>query len=207
MTSAGATLGKRVWDLPPLILHPFNEKVPPSELLESSRAALMLTGFLEDNGADPDELERKVLAGRYTEVRMLYYIGKDVFRWMEQCVECLDRVQELHGAGIHEQSFAGFLTAAPPESVQAKLRAWGVADHQAIFARAIGIFSIFRQPPTFQSLAGHFLRNYHRCADHLFKCYMETMPHRPITTVNFHFDLYASGEYSKMLETEWGGEA
>ena len=31
--------------LPPLILHPFNEQIAPSSLLESSRAALMLSGM------------------------------------------------------------------------------------------------------------------------------------------------------------------
>jgi hypothetical protein len=203
MASATATLGKTVWDLPPLILHPFNEKVPPSELLESSRAALMLTGLIEDNGADVEELERKVLAGRYTEVRMLYYIGKDVFRWMEQCVEQIDRIPDLENAQIHEQSLAGLLTEAPPQTVQSKLRAWGVADFQAIFSRAIGLYSTFRQPPTFQALTDHFLRNYHRIADHLFQCFIDGVPHRKITVENFRFQLFASGEYSKMLENQW----
>jgi hypothetical protein len=33
---------------------------------------------------------------------------------------------------------------------------------------------------------------------------MDMQPHRSITAVNFRFDLYASGEYSRMLESEWG---
>lgn len=203
MASASATLGNKVWDLPPLILHPFNEKVPPSELLESSKAAMVLSGLLADEGADTTELERKVLTGRYTEVRMLYYIGKDVFRWIEQCIEHLDRDSALLEAEIHEQSMAELLVLSTPESVQAKLRSWGVADYQAIFSRAIGLFSVFREPPSFQLLSDHFLRNYHRCADHLYQCFIEAQPHRTITVENFRFQLYASGEYSRMLETQW----
>src|ERR1035438_1818056 len=58
-------LGETVWDLPPLILHPFNERVAPSTLLESSKAALMLSGLIPHEGADPDDLKRRLLSGRY----------------------------------------------------------------------------------------------------------------------------------------------
>src|ERR1019366_9552025 len=84
MSPAITTLGETVWDLPPLILHPFNEKVAPSTLLESSKAALMLSGLIPTEGADPDELHRRLLSGRYAEMRMLFYLGKDVFRWIDQ---------------------------------------------------------------------------------------------------------------------------
>jgi hypothetical protein len=48
-----------------------------------------------------------------------------------------------------------------------------------------------------------FLRNYHRYADALYRCYVESQPHRLIGCRNFQFDLYASGEYSRLLESEW----
>ena len=32
---------------------------------------------------------------------------------------------------------------------------------------------------------------------------LESQPHRQIEFRNFRFELYASGEYSRMLETEW----
>ena len=32
MSTPVKTLGRSVWDLPPLILHPFNERVPPATL-------------------------------------------------------------------------------------------------------------------------------------------------------------------------------
>jgi len=200
------TLGERVWELPPLILHPFNERVPPSALLENSKAALMLAGLIPSDGSDQEELKRRLLAGRYSEIRMLFFLGKDVFRWIEQCVEWGQRVPELSGAEIRPQSFAALLTADPPEAVKEKLVRWGVVDYVSIFTRALGLNAMFIQPPVFDSLAEEFLRNYHRYADFLYQCYMESEPYRTVAPANFHFDLYASGEYSRMLESKWAAE-
>ena len=79
MSPAITKLGETVWELPPLILHPFNERVPPSALLENSKAALMLSGLIPSEGQDQDELKRRLITGRYSEMRMLYFLGKDVF--------------------------------------------------------------------------------------------------------------------------------
>ena len=87
--------GETVWELPPLILHPFNERVSPSTLLDNSKAALMLSGLIPRDGTDEEELERRLLAGRYGELRMLYFVGKDVFRWVDQCVEWAQRIPAL----------------------------------------------------------------------------------------------------------------
>jgi hypothetical protein len=206
MSTPSATLGQANWELPPLILHPFNERVPPQDLLENSKAALMLTGLIPNDGSDPEELNRRVLSGRYAEIRMLYFLGKDVFRWIDQCGECLERFPELKSAGIEAQSFAGLLTGNPPDKVLTKLKAWGVFDYSAIFSRAIGLNTMFREPPAFEILSDHFLRSYHKYADYLYACYMDLQPHRKITLENFRFELYASGEYSRMLESEWGAE-
>jgi hypothetical protein len=200
------TLGERVWDLPPLILHPFNERVPPSALLENSKAALMLSGLIPNDGSDQEELGRRLLAGRYSEIRMLYFLGKDVFRWIEQCVEWGQRVPELSGAEIRPQSFAALLIADPPQSVKEKLVRWGVVDYASIFSRAIGLNAMFIQPPAFDTLAEEFLRNYHHYADSLCQCYLDSQPHGTVASANFHFDLYASGEYSRMLESEWAAD-
>lgn len=198
-----APLGETVWTLPPLILHPFNEKVPPSTLLENSKAALMLGGLIAGDGSDEDELRRRLLSGRYAEVRMLYFLGKDVLRWVGQCVEWVASESELVDQEIRRQSFAGLLTASPPEKVKEKLTRWGVADYVAIFSRAIGLNAMFSQPPAIDILEEEFLRSYHRYADFLYRCYMEAEPHRSIVSRNFQFDLYASGEYSRLLESEW----
>ncbi len=200
------TLGETVWVLPPLILSPFNERVPPSTLLENSKAALMLSGLIPNDGSDPEELKRRLLAGRYGEIRMLFYLGKDVFRWLDQCLEWTERTPELAGAEIHRQSFAGLLTASPPDAVKDKLIRWGVADYVSIFSRAIGLNAAFAEPPAFHCLSEEFLRNYHRFADFLYHCYMESQPHRTIAPRNFQFELYASGEYSRLLESKWETE-
>jgi hypothetical protein len=194
-----------VWELPPLILYPFNERIPPSTLLESSKAALMLSGMVPNDGSDPDDLRRRLLAGRYAEVRMLYYLGKDVVRWIEQCLDLADRTPELHGGDLRPQSFAGLLTGNPPENVREKLLSWGVTDYAAVFARAVGLNSIFTEPPKFDLLTAQFLSSYHHYADALFRCFMELQPFGKISTLNFRFDLYASGEYTQLLEQQWGG--
>ena len=201
------TLGERVWELPPLILHPFNERVPPSALLDNSKAALMLSGLIPSDGSDQEDLKRRLLAGRYSEIRMLYFLGKDVLRWIDQCVEWGQRVPELSGAEIRPQSFAGLLTADPPEAVKEKLVRWGVVDYVSIFTRALGLNAMFIQPPAFDILAEEFLRNYHRYADFLYRCYMDSQPHRTVASANFRFALYASGEYSRLLESEWAADA
>src|SRR5690348_1017027 len=144
--------GEAVWELPPLILHPFNERVPPSALLENSKAALMLAGLIPPEGAGEDELQRRLLAGRYSEVRMLYFLGKDVFRWLEQCVEWAERRPEFAGQEVRTQSFAALTTSSPPAAVQEKLARWGVADSATIFSRAIGLNVIFAQAPLFDAL-------------------------------------------------------
>src|SRR5438094_6253923 len=70
-TMSRATLGETVWDLPPLILHPFNERVPPAALLENSKAAFMLSDLIRNEGTDSEDLKRRLLSGRYSDIRML----------------------------------------------------------------------------------------------------------------------------------------
>jgi hypothetical protein len=198
--------GETIWELPPLILHPFNERVPPSALLDNSRAALMLSGLIPPDGTAEEELHRRLLAGRYGEVRMLYFLGKDVFRWVEQCVEWAERTPELAQAGLCPQSFASLLTASPPATVKEKLVRWGVADHASIFSRAIGLNVLFAQPPAFDGLSDEFLRNYPSYADALYRSYLALQPHRPLPSSQVRFELYASGEYSRILESKWSAE-
>ena len=87
-----------------------------------------------------------------------------------------------------------------------KLIRWGVADYVSIFSRSIGLNAMFREPPAFETLAEEFLSNYHRYTDSLYRGFMESQHHGSIAATNFRFDLYASGEYSRMLETQWAGE-
>jgi hypothetical protein len=203
MATTMAIPAEAVWDLPPLILHPFNEHVPPSALLENSRAALILSGLAPDEGADREELRRRLAAGRYAEIRMLFFIGKDVHRWVDQCLDSLERSPNPVPEGLTRQSFAALLTTSPPETVKQKLIRWGVSDYPSIFSRAIGLNALFTTPPGLADLSAEFLRAYHRYADALYRCYTEEDSYLPISAKNFRFDLYASGEYTKLLESQW----
>lgn len=78
--STQTALGNRTWELPPLILHPFSNQQGPGQLLEGSKAALKLAGLLPGGEEDRDELQRKLLLSRYAEVRMLFFVGKDLLR-------------------------------------------------------------------------------------------------------------------------------
>src|SRR5580658_8868598 len=130
--SPTSSLGEMVWQMPPLILHPFNERVSPGTLLENSKAALMLSGLIPSDGVDLDELKRRLLTGRHSEIRMLYFLGKDIFRWISQCLEIAERTPELESTGIKRQSFASLLAGSPPASVREKLIGWGVSDYPAV---------------------------------------------------------------------------
>src|SRR5256885_14164432 len=125
------------WQLPPLILHPFSGGGSTDELLKGSSAALALQGLASSN-EDEFELQKKVLAGRYQEVRMLLFLGKDLFRWLQQCVDFIER-SEHADPRIKEQSFAALLVEEPPRPVSQKLEKWGVTDRRAVFSRAIGV--------------------------------------------------------------------
>src|ERR1700733_2202964 len=86
--------------LPPLILHPFADAGGPDKLVESSRASLMLQGLLPSGERSTEELDRALIDGRYCEIRMLFYVGKDLVRWIEQCLEHISHTPELRDAGV-----------------------------------------------------------------------------------------------------------
>jgi hypothetical protein len=191
------------WKLPPLILHPFADTGAPERLLESSRAGLALHGLVPDTEFASDELDWKVLRGRYSEVQMLYYIGKDLVRWIDQCIEFLERDAVLRDLGVCPESLACLLVEDPPAAVKDKLRNWGVDDYRAIFSRAIGLYWSFGKVPERDTLSSHFLRHYYQFADFLFACRQQLVPFPTIRSANFPFELYASGEFARMLEKQW----
>jgi hypothetical protein len=189
--------------LPPLILHPFADNAGPGKLVESSRANLMLQGLLPTGERSSAELERALLDGRYCEIRMLFYVGKDLLRWIDQCLEFVERSPDLSASGIKYQSFAAYLVTQTPPEVQAKLRKWGVADYKAIFSRALGLSTVLAAAPERDTLSDEFVRNYYRYADQLFAARQSATEFEDISNFGFEFDLFASGEYSRMLEREW----
>jgi hypothetical protein len=189
--------------LPPLILHPFADSGGPDKLVESSRASLMLQGLLPSGDHSKDDLDRALLEGRFCEIRMLFYVGKDLDRWIDQSLEHVARHDELRTRGIKYQSFAAYLINNTPARVQEKLRRWGVADYKAIFTRALGLNSVMALVPSRESLSSDFIRNYYRYADQMFQCRQSQCEFPDISDLGFEFDIYASGEYSRMLEREW----
>lgn len=201
---AQATLPEgAVWDLPPVILHPFSDPAGPDQLVESSRAHLMLEGILPTSGLTEEELLRRLLSGRLTEVRMLYYVGRDLERWLGQCVEMASRDEVLNAAGVRQASFAELLVEHPPEKVVAKLQKWGVTDYRSIFSRALGLQAVFQQPPDFDFVTAGFIRHYYRYADQMWVARQGLEPFPSLPPQQFRFDLFASAEYARMLERQW----
>src|SRR5450631_1258314 len=104
-----AVFGTQKWELPPLILHPFSDQTGPRKLVQSSRASLMLNGLLPQGESTEEELTRKLLEGRVCEIRMLFFVGKDLLRWIAQSMDFVNSVEALKNSGVREQSFAEFL--------------------------------------------------------------------------------------------------
>ncbi|MGI8989395.1 MAG: hypothetical protein ACR2I2_07405 [Bryobacteraceae bacterium] len=200
-----ARLLKGQWKLPPLILHPFAGDPAVEPVMQGSRASLMLHGLVPNKSLDKDELTRVILRGRYQEIKMLYFVGKDLLRWIEQCLDSIGRIEELVHAGIREQSFAALLVESPSDKLTEKLKTWGIVDHRTIFSRAIGLNALMTDVPLAETLTPMFMLNYHRFADHLYICYQHLAPFTPIQSENFDFELYASEEYSRILAEQWNG--
>ena len=189
--------------LPPLILHPFSESSSTVQILESAKASLSLMKEGSTSDEKQKELERHVLEGRYAELRMLFYVGKDVCRWIEQCMDACRRSEELDSAELAEQSFAHLLIKQTPSDVAEKLQSWGVVEYPRIFARSIGLYMQFREPPSSQILQADYLRSYFRYADYAYTSWRDSKTYAILPQPQFPFPLYASGEYTKLLEEEW----
>ncbi len=209
MKYTGSVMAKqiaRIHQLPPLILHPFSGTAGTADLVDGSLASLALDGLAEDGLADSSDeksaLTRRMLTGRYQEIRMLLFLGKDIFRWMRQCVEHVEG-SDAADERIVEQSFAALVVEDPPSAVACKLEGWGVTDRRAVFSRAVGIHSVFEDPPPASSLSPIFLNNYHRYADHAYICYQHSRAFLPLDGASCRFEIYASEEYARLLSAGW----
>ena len=186
-----------------MILHPFSDPSGPDKLVESSRAHLMLQGLLPPGELSQDQILNHLLAGRLCELRMLYYVGKDLERWVEQCTEMAERDEVLSAAQVTAASFVQYLVDDLPETSREKLVRWGVGDYKSIFSRALGMNGVFARAPELDWLSPHFVRYYYRYADQMFVCRQGADSFPRLPPENFVLDLYASGEYSRLLEREW----
>ena len=195
----------KTFRLPPLILHPFSTPDDTSVLLESSRASLALQGFLAPDETPCGNLDAQLLRGRYAELRMLFYIGKDLTRWTEQCAETIAVSPLFAGRRISAETFSVLLVHHIPGHIRSKLERWGVLDFPALFRRSIGLHSVFAELPEAAAIRPDFLRRYHRHLDCWFEQRLkESVFDRP-EPGEFAFELYASGEYTLMLEQSWSG--
>jgi hypothetical protein len=190
--------------LPPLILHPFADASGPGKLVDASRASLALSGVIPAGPEGGSRLEERLMVGRYCEISMLFYLGKDLQRWVAQCMDFVERTPSLQDTGIRPGSFAALLVEDPPSDVRRKLQEWGVQDYSAIFGRAFGLHVVFDSLPAADSLTPDFVRYYHHYADGLFSCHQRMFTFPRISSEEFDFQLYASGEYTRMLERQWG---
>jgi hypothetical protein len=192
--------------LPPLILHPFSTSEDTSVLLASSRASLALQGFLPKDESPLEELDRQLMRGRYAELRMLFYIGKDVTRWAEQCIEVVTNRPSFQHCRMRPETFAVLLIHDPPANVRLKLEGWGVLDFGSLFKRAFSLHWVFQDLPQADLLTPHFMRNYHRFLDRWYEGRLQDCVFDHPAPGQFAFELYASGEYALMLSESWSAE-
>jgi hypothetical protein len=202
MINPGAT----AFRLPPLILHPFSSPEDNSVLTESSRASLVLQGFLPRDETPSEDLDQQLLRGRYAELRMLYYIGKDVARWTEQCMETTESAGIFEDRKLRPETFGVLLVQHVPAHVRVKLEGWGVLDFCALFRRSLGLHAVFHEIPPAENFSPDFLRRYHRYLDQWYEQRLKDWVFDRPKTEEFTFDLYASGEYALMLEQSWNSE-
>ena len=202
MTNSGAS----AFRLPPLILHPFSSPEDTGVLMESSRASLALQGFLPRDDTPGDDLDVQLLRGRYAELRMLFYIGKDISRWTDQCAETARLAPQFDDRKVRPETFCVLLVQHTPAHVRLKLEGWGVLDFCALFRRSIGLHAIFQELPVASLFAPDFLRRYHRYLDQWFEQRLKDWIFDRPKPGDYTFDLYASGEYAQMLEQSWGTE-
>jgi len=174
--------------------------------MASSRASLALQGFLPKEEAASQDLDQQLLKGRYAELRMLFYIGKDITRWIEQCAEAANASGRFEERKIRPETFAVLLVQHIPAHVRTKLESWGVLDFCALFRRSIGLHAVFGDLPSAETFAQDFLRRYHRFLDQWYEHRLKNIAFDRPEADEFTFDLYASGEYTMMLEQSWGME-
>ena len=192
--------------LPPLILHPFADSASPGKLMQGSRANLMLQGLLPNEEFSLSQLQELLVEGKICEIRMLFYVGKDLLRWIDQCVEMTSSDSEPQATRWSARSFAELLIQQTPPDVTEKLKVWGVQDYKAIFSRAIGLNSVFGFAPDRTSVSDEFIQAYHYYSDQLYTAWSNLEEYNSIEPGSFTFELYASAEYSRILERQWAAE-
>ncbi len=182
--TAPTPLPKPLRELPPLILHP-------------------IAGYGEalQDGSPSDTASRRI-AVRRLEVKMLCCLGKDLNRWLEQCLEFAAADPDL--STLREGHLIDLLVKDPPESAARKMQSWGVSDFRSIFARALGLAAVFALPPAREFITETFVRDFVLYADALYRARRQALPAAGGEAPGLRFEVYASGEYARLLEQAWG---
>ena len=107
---------------------------------------------------------------------------------------------------MNYQAFAAFLTENPPSRVKEKLLKWGVFDFRRVFARALGLNSVFTEFPSAGMIAEEFIREYYAYSDTIFACRQRLQSYLPLDPRQHRFEIYTSGEYMKILEQGFSGD-
>ncbi len=170
-------------ELPPLILHPI---AGHGETLEAG---------------SPSDSEDRRAAIRRLELKMLCCLGKDLNRWMEQCLEFAAGDPNL--GQLREGDLIDLLVEDPPENVSRKMQTWGIADFRVVFARALGLNTVFPDPPAREDITESFLRDFAVYAYVLYRARRQALP-PAAPRRRVRFEVYASGEYARLLERSWG---
>jgi hypothetical protein len=182
--AAGRGAQIAVRQLPPLILHPCNHRTQDTRLPEYMTR---------------DDISRQFFEGRYAELRMLCFVGKDINRWLEQCLDD----EELVAEGVTEAGLIGLLLFDPPTPIVKKMEEWRVGNFQVIFSRALGVNAAYPDPPAPEHVAEGFLRNMNHYADALFDCRLRQRNELELHNRDYHFEIYTSAEYTRLLESGW----
>jgi hypothetical protein len=169
-------------ELPPLILHPIAGD----------------PDVLQEDFAGDEESRRMEI--RRLELKMLCCLGKDLNRWLEQCLEFAATEPSL--AELCETHLIDLLVVNPPESLVRKMSIWGVGEFRAIFARALGLAAVFSEPPAREHITDTFVRDMSVYADVLYRSRRQALT-VGLSRPRCRFDVYASGEYASMLERSW----
>lgn len=152
----------------------------------------------EPNLADP---QSRHLEAHRLELKMLCCLGKDLVRWIEQCLEFASMNPDV--PALSEGQLMNLLVENPPEGVVRKMQTWGVSDFRTIFARSLGLATVFTHPPAREHISDVFVRDFARYADTLYRVRRHSLP--AATEIgSFVFEVYASGEYAQLLERSWG---
>ena len=142
------------------------------------------------------------MLSNYEDVRTLVYLGKDIFRWIGQCLDHMKRSAEVD-VRCNAQLFSALIVDSPPVAVREKLASWGVSDRRKVYSRAVGMRCLFEDPPDINLLSPEFLQSYHRFADSAYVRFECLAEHISLDSGRFDFQIYSSQELWRILSDQW----